>query len=252
MNRLVKRILLAIGILVVAGILFFLGVFLKLRTEIGRMHPVETRKITDRIYSIHDTMVNAYLIRYDEGYIMIDAGNDLNVVQEELKKLNIDESEITAIFLTHSDYDHVASIPLFDNAEIYLNKQELPMINGSQPRLLIQYNKIETDQYNLFVDGQSFKFQDITIRCIHTPGHTPGATCYLVNDQYLFTGDALSLHDGKVDEFIKLATMDLETHRNSIDKIGSIPNIKYIFTAHHGMTDDFDYAFSEWKENEKF
>jgi glyoxylase-like metal-dependent hydrolase (beta-lactamase superfamily II) len=195
-------------------------------------------------------MVNAYLIRYDEGFIMIDAGNDQEIVKQELEKLDIKEDEITVVFLTHSDNDHVASISLFSNATIYLNKEELPMINGSKPRLLIQYNKIETDQYNLFVDGQSFKFQDITIRCIHTPGHTPGATCYSVNDQYLFTGDALSLHDGKVDEFIKLATMDLETHRNSIDKIGSIPNIKYIFTAHHGMTDDFDYAFSDWKENQ--
>jgi len=250
MNRSVKRVLMVIGMLVVAGILFFLVVFLKLRTEIGRMHPVETRKITDRIYSIHDTMVNAYLIRYDGGYVMIDAGNDLKVVQEELKKLNIDESEITAVFLTHSDYDHVASVPLFDNAEIYLNKEELPMINGSQPRLLIQYNKIKTDEYNLFVDGQSFNFQDITIRCIHTPGHTPGATCYIVNDQYLFTGDALSLHSGKVEEFIKLATMDMETHRKSINKIGSLQNIEYIFTAHHGMTDDFDYAFSDWLGSE--
>ncbi len=250
MNRFIKRFLLIIGILVVAGIIFFLGVFLKLRTEIGRMHPVETKLITDRIYSIHDTMVNAYLIRYNGGYIMIDAGNDPEIVSQELEKLNINENEITAVFLTHSDYDHVASIPLFDNAEIYLNKEELPMINGSQARLLIQYNKIDTDQYNLFVDGQSFNFQDITIRCIHTPGHTPGATCYIVNDQYLFTGDALSLHDGKVNEFIKLATMDLETHRNSINKIGSIPNIEYIFTAHHGMSDDFDFAFSDWQESE--
>jgi glyoxylase-like metal-dependent hydrolase (beta-lactamase superfamily II) len=183
---------------------------------------------------------------------MIDAGNDLEVVIQELSKLNIHKNEIIAVFLTHSDNDHVASISLFNNADIYLSKEEEQMINGSERRLLLQYNSIDRDRYNTFIDGQLFNFPDITIQCILTPGHTPGATCYLVNDQYLFTGDALSLHDGKVDEFIKLATMDLETHRNSIDKIGSIPNIKYIFTAHHGMTDDFDYAFSEWKENEKF
>lgn len=252
MNRFVKRFLLVIGILVLAGILFFLGVFLKLRTEIAKMNPVETKKITDRIYSIHDTMVNAYLIRYEGGYIMIDAGNDPEIVKQELEKLNIDKNEITAVFLTHSDYDHVASIPLFDNAEIYLNKEELPMVNGSQPRLLIQYNKIDTEKYNLFVDGQSYTFKDITIRCIHTPGHTPGATCYIINDQYLFTGDALSLHNGKVHEFIKLATMDPETHRHSINKIGAIPNVEYIFTAHHGMTNDFDNAFSDWKKNAKY
>ena len=141
MNRFVKRVLLIIGMLVVAVILFLLGVFLKLRTEIGRMNPIETKKITNRIYSIQDAMVNAYLIQYDGGYIMIDAGNDRDIVKQELEKLNIEENEISAVFLTHSDYDHVASISLFENAEIYLNEEELPMINGSQARLLIQYNK---------------------------------------------------------------------------------------------------------------
>ena len=250
MKRFIRRVLLVTGILVVAGILFFLGVFLKLRAEIGKMHPVETKRITDRVYAILDTMVNTYLIQSEEGYIMVDAGNDIEVVKQELAKLNIDESEIIAVFLTHSDYDHVASILLFENADVYLSKEEEKMINGSERRLLFQYNKIDTDRYNTFVDGQLFNFPDVTVRCILTPGHTPGATSYLINNQYLFTGDALSLQEGKVHEFIKLATMDMKTHRKSIYKISSLQNIEYIFTAHHGMSEDFDYAFSDWLGDE--
>lgn len=250
MRRFIKRVLLIIGILIVAGILFFLGIFLKLRAEIGKMHPLETKKITDRVYAIRDTMVNIYLIQTEKGYIMIDAGNDIEVIKHELSLLNIDEGEIVAVFLTHSDYDHVASLLLFENADIYLSTAEEPMINGSERRLLFQYNKINTDRYNTFVDGQLFNFQDLTIQCILTPGHTPGATSYLVNNKYLFTGDALSLQEGKVNEFIKLATMDIKTHRKSINKIGALQNIEYIFTAHHGMTDDFDYAFSNWRGDE--
>ena len=76
MKRFLKRVLLFIVILVMAGILFFLVVFFKLKAEIGKMHPMETKKITDRIYTIRDSMVNAYLIQSEKGYIMIDAGNE--------------------------------------------------------------------------------------------------------------------------------------------------------------------------------
>jgi glyoxylase-like metal-dependent hydrolase (beta-lactamase superfamily II) len=250
MKPFVKKLLLVFGILVATGILFFFGVFLKLRSEIDKMEPVQTKQITDRIYAIRDSVVNAYLIQTYEGYIMIDAGNDIDIVKQELGKLNIDKNKIIAVFLTHSDYDHVASIPLFRNAKIYLSREEESMINGSKRRMPFQYNKIETDRYNTFVDGQLFHFPDITVRCILTPGHTPGATSYLINDKYLFTGDALSLKEGKADVFIKLANMDLSTHRKSIRKIYDLQNIEYIFTAHHGMTSDFDYTFSDWDVDE--
>ena len=181
---------------------------------------------------------------------MIDAGNDIDVVKQELDKLEIDKSEIVAVFLTHTDYDHVASISLFEQADIYLSKEEEQMIDGSQRRLLFQYNKFDAKQYKLFVEGQSFNFRNINVQCILSPGHTPGATCYLINNHYLFTGDALSLQGGKVHEFIKMANMDLNTHKESINKISTLKNIKYIFTAHHGMTDDFFYAFSDWQRTE--
>jgi hydroxyacylglutathione hydrolase len=40
------------------------------------------------------------------------------------------------------------------------------------------------------VDHQELSFGDITMRFIHTPGHTPGACCILI-DGNLFTGDTL-------------------------------------------------------------
>lgn len=226
--------------------IFFVGVFLKLKSEMNKMTPVETGKITNGIYALHDTMVNAYLIHSEDGFIMIDAGNDLDVIKNALSSLDINAYEVIAIFLTHSDYDHVASLPLFENVEIYLSRQEEQMINGKHPRMLFQYNEFATDVYNLLDDDQQINFSDVTVKGISTPGHTPGAMCYLVNDQYLFTGDALSLKDGRVDEFMKLATMDEETHKRSIQKLSRLGNIDYIFTAHHGMSKDFDLAFSDW------
>ena len=39
-------------------------------------------------------------------------------------------------------------------------------------------------------DGDTFEFGRFQLRAIHTPGHTPGSTCYLI-DGHLFTGDTL-------------------------------------------------------------
>jgi hydroxyacylglutathione hydrolase len=39
-------------------------------------------------------------------------------------------------------------------------------------------------------DGEELVFADITMKFIHTPGHTPGACCILI-DGNLFTGDTL-------------------------------------------------------------
>ena len=42
----------------------------------------------------------------------------------------------------------------------------------------------------LINDGDTFAFGKQAVRAIHTPGHTPGATCFLIG-KHLFTGDTL-------------------------------------------------------------
>jgi glyoxylase-like metal-dependent hydrolase (beta-lactamase superfamily II) len=39
-------------------------------------------------------------------------------------------------------------------------------------------------------DGEAFRFGSQQVRSIHTPGHTPGSTCFLIG-KHLFTGDTL-------------------------------------------------------------
>ncbi len=78
-------------------------------------------------------------------------------------------------------------------------------------------------------DGQEFKIGAITIRLIHTPGHTPESSTYLLideegNENALFTGDTLFLGDvGRPDLAIKsdltredLAGMLFDSLRNKL------------------------------------
>lgn len=246
MKKTLKRILLAIGIVIILIVLFFVGYGYKAQSEVKTMTPVETSEIVENILAVKDSFTNVYFIKDSLNYIAIDAGNKIEVIAEELKKLNINPDKVSAVLLTHTDGDHVAAISLFKNAKVYLSKQEEQLINGEGSRFLFFGNRIDAEEYSLIEDQQIFSIGKLKIKGILNPGHTPGSMSYVINDKYLFTGDALSLKDGKIQKMNEFFNMDTETAVKSMEIITKIPNVEYIFTAHHGYTNDFKNAVSSW------
>lgn len=224
---------------VIVGILgvFFIGFMLKLKSEINKMSPLETKELIGNVTAIKDTYVNMYLIKDKESYIAIDAGNKIDVIRENLKKLKIHPNKVSAVFLTHTDFDHVAALDLFQNATIYFSKEEEQMINGTTSRFFLVGNRINTKVYHLLENQQILSIENTQIQGILTPGHTPGSMCYLINNKYLFTGDALSLQNGKIAGFNKIFNMNTEEAVKSMEKLTNIHGVKNIFTAHYGYSD---------------
>ncbi len=247
MKKPYKRILRGLLVVVALIVLLFTGYYLKARSIIKAMTPTETRQINGDIFSIRDSFTNMYLIKEGEQYIAIDAGNSPDNLLKELKKLNIEKEKIEAIFLTHTDGDHVAGIRLFSKAGVFLSKAEEQLINGKKARFFLFGNKLDTKKYSLMDDRQILTVGNTKIQGFLSPGHTPGSMCYLVNDRYLFTGDALRLNHGKVDRFEEFLNMDTKTAIRSIGNIIRIPGIVCIFTAHYGYTTDVKNAVKDWK-----
>ena len=90
-------------------------------------------------------------------------------------------------------------------------------------------------------DGEEFKIGDLTIRTLHTPGHTPESTCYLLLDssfqEYcVFTGDTLFVGDvGRPDLLDgKMTSRELASMLyNSLQtKIKTLPNEVIVYPAH--------------------
>jgi hydroxyacylglutathione hydrolase len=242
MKRILKRVLAGFGIVIILILIFFVGYFVKARSEIKLMTPTETKEIVSNIFSVKDSFVNMYLIKDSSQYIAIDAGNDLKAISVELKKLNIDPDKVIALLLTHTDGDHVAAIKLFRNAKVYLSRQEEQLLNGKKSRFFIFGNKIDAKAYTLIDDQQVFNIGNARVKGILTPGHTAGSMCYLVNDQYLFTGDALSLKNGKIDRFNEFFNVDTKTAVASMANLTAIREAEYIFTAHYGYSNDYKNA----------
>ena len=63
---------------------------------------------------------------------------DKKVILAELEKLNINPDKVVAVLLTHTDMDHVAGLPLFKNAKIYLAREEVKMLNGDAQKIMRQ------------------------------------------------------------------------------------------------------------------
>jgi glyoxylase-like metal-dependent hydrolase (beta-lactamase superfamily II) len=248
MNKTFKKVLIVFGILMVLCLLIGGWFMYKFNSEIKKMHPVATGKIVDNIFAIKDEFVNMYVLQDSNQYIVIDAGKDIEVVTAELKKLNINPDLVIAVLLTHTDPDHVAGVPLFKNAKIYLAKEEVKMLTGEKQKIPFVSNHLSRKDYILLEDKQTLKIGNENSFSILTKGHTTGSMCYQINDKYLFTGDILSLVNGKLGPSVKFLDLDNEMASKSISKITKLPNVEYIFTAHFGYTNDYKNAVKDWKQ----
>jgi glyoxylase-like metal-dependent hydrolase (beta-lactamase superfamily II) len=101
---------------------------------------------------------------------------------------------------------------------------------------------LDASQFDcLFEDGDVFKLGDIDIKVLHTPGHTPACSCYLIED-VIFVGDTIFMPD------IGTARTDFpggsaEALYDSAKKILSLPDKTRIFMCHDYPPEGRDFAF---------
>lgn len=210
------------------------------------LDPIETGMVMDRLSVVKTDTANFYIYQGGGGVACFDTGYRPRIIKRELRSLGIGVDEVTHIFLTHADIDHVGGIRLFKNATVYLSSGEERLIKGVRSiRSAFRSPRIRR-AYNLLHDGDIVTIGSDRVRAIATPGHTPGSTAYLLNDALLFLGDTCKLRDGCAYAG-KHYTMDYETQKASIRKLAKLRNISCVLTAHSGYTHDFDKAFAYWR-----
>jgi hydroxyacylglutathione hydrolase len=196
--------------------------------------PIKTQQLTVNIYVVRTIISNFYIYTDGENTVCFDTGYIPMLINRELRKINIKAHSISHIFLTHSDYDHVGGIKLFKEGKVHLSTDEEKMITYKIPRLFLLFNKRIKRKYTLLNDGDITCAGKIKVKAIATPGHTPGSMSYLVNDSILFSGDTLTIRNGKIKPFFWLQNMNTTIQKESIRKLLKIDNIKLICTGHTG------------------
>ena len=168
----------------------------------------------------------AYYITSNGEAAIIDP---LREIQPYLDRLERDQVKLKYIFETHFHADFVSG-------HIDLSKEtQAPIVYG--PNAAPEFDCI------IAKDGQEFKVGNITIKALHTPGHTMESTTYLLidadgKDHAIFSGDTLFIGDvGRPDLAQKAAAMTQEElagilYHSLRNKIMTLADDVIVYPAH--------------------
>lgn len=167
----------------------------------------------------------AYYIESNGEAAIIDP---LREVESYIKSAAKDNAKIKYIFETHFHADFVSGH--IDLAE----KSGAEIVYGPTAKT--------TFQSHIAKDGEVFKIGELTITALHTPGHTPESTTYLLRDKEgkphcIFTGDTLFIGDvGRPDLAQKgeltMEDMAATLYESLHSKILTLPDDVLVYPAH--------------------
>lgn len=113
---------------------------------------------------------------------VIDPGYEPETVLAKVHALGL---TVEAILLTHGHFDHVGAVKELAETygcPVYIHKDDLTLPE--------KYTAGPLYYTNFYDEGDVLELAGLTIRVIHTPGHTEGSVCLIVDDA-IISGDTL-------------------------------------------------------------
>ena len=109
---------------------------------------------------------------------------DPGIGSDDLLK-NIEEQQLRLryVLVTHAHFDHIDNVALFreqTGAEVVSHRADAAVLE--------ELAGVSADV--LLDGGEELVLGNLTLQTFHTPGHSPGGVCFLVED-HLFAGDTL-------------------------------------------------------------
>ncbi len=132
---------------------------------------------------------------------VVDPAWDAPAILDVVRKLNL---RLSQIWLTHAHPDHINGLEeMLDatGAQVCLNPDELAYMRQMSDlfQVPIGFMGRYAGKLRPVSDSEEILLGEIAVRCLHTPGHTPGSQCFLV-EKNLFSGDTLFIDAcGRVD-----------------------------------------------------
>ena len=122
--------------------------------------------------------------------VIIDPGDEGERIAREAQAFGIRPG---AVLLTHGHIDHTNAADLLREqfgAKVYCHRLDAPMVRGEDGESLFGLERVPCEIDREVEDGEVIRIGESEFKVLHTPGHTQGSVCYIL-DGLVFSGDTL-------------------------------------------------------------
>lgn len=145
------------------------------------------------------TGTNCYVVSSDDSRaVLVDAPPEPDLIGQHLARMGV---AVVGILLTHGHVDHTGGagkLAAQSGAITYVHPDDDFLTLHPTQQLERMFGVVPPGSYEVpdafasLQAGQRLQIGDMTFEVRHTPGHTPGHCCFLVEDEgVLFSGDQL-------------------------------------------------------------
>ena len=193
----------------------------------------KARISVERTVSDDGFLENAYVLSEPASRecLVVDPGASaarlISYVEEE-------ELHVKAILATHGHIDHVVGVPRLIrrfSVPFMINRLDSPMLDdlGLQASAFGYDFDGEVKADGFFDETTTFRLGPIVVSVMHTPGHTPGSSCFMAGEGDLITGDTLFAGSiGRTD----LPGGSPRDMANSLRRLAALPASISIYPGH--------------------
>ena len=179
------------------------------------------QQMVNFVYLIGDTQTRECII-VDPAY----------AVHEIAEIVEADDMNLVGALGTHYHPDHVGGKMMGWNIEgisSLLERNEIPIhIQKSEMEWVTKTTGVSSTHLTAHEGGDVVQVGEIAITLLHTPGHTPGSQCFLV-DGKLVSGDTLFLEGcGRTD----LPGSNPDDMYDSLNMLATLPNDSIVYPGH--------------------
>ena len=137
---------------------------------------------------------NSYIVASNAGNAaLVDAPANAEHILSEIENRGL---TLKMILLTHGHFDHigaVADLAEMTGCEVYIHEKDYDKLAYGDGMLSEHFRVRGCRTYSkakTIVDGDIIKLDELEFDVVHTPGHTSGSVCFIV-ENIMFSGDTL-------------------------------------------------------------
>jgi len=210
--------------------------------------------MTVTVHIIQAGMGCAHLIEGDAGLVLVDAGspgNEHRILRQmrAVGRRAVGRDDLRLITITHAHFDHdgsAAALRRLTGAPIAIHRDDAGALARGETRLgaargrgivgqvvldlLGMHLRAEPASADILLEeGDDLSRYGLDAVVLHTPGHTPGSCCLLVERRLVFVGDLLS-NNGRP-SIQRYYAQDWSIIGDSVDRVQAA-RPEWVYTGH--------------------